>query len=158
MNMENKNNPLSSVKSKSDAHLLAKALIATADKEFLNLFWRKAEEWLLSALILFVKEELPPDKQNLDSLKHIIQEIGPNAAAFDPPFLSLPEDHPARETYECLMRLPELLRLPKDHPVRKAYDEVSILPDKFIRALLYGALVTLDLYEKSLSSEFRPLD
>jgi hypothetical protein len=29
----------------------------------------------------------------------------------------LPEDHPARETYDCLMKLPELLRVPKDHPV-----------------------------------------
>jgi hypothetical protein len=150
---ENKYNPLFSVKSKSDAHLLAKALIATADKEFLNSFWRKAERWLLSALILFVKEELPPDKQNLDSVKHMLHEIGPNAAAFDPPFLSLPEDHPARETYECLMKLPELLRLPKDHPVRKAYDEVSMLPDEFIRTLLYSAWITLDLYDKSLSSE-----
>jgi hypothetical protein len=145
---ENENNPLSSVKSKSDAHLLAKALIAAANKEFLNLFWRQAEEWLLSALILFVKEEMPPDKQNLDSVKHILHGIGSNAAAFDPPFLSLPKDHPAREAYECLMKLPELLRLPKDHPVRKAYDEVSILPDEFIRDLLSGALVTLDLCEK----------
>ncbi len=136
------------MKSKADAHLLAKALIATADKEFLNVFWRKAEQWLLSALILFVKEEMPPDKKNLHSVKHMLHEIGQNAAAFDPPFLSLPEDHPARETYECLMKLPELLRLPKDHPVRKAYDEVSILPDEFIRALLSGALVTLYLCEK----------
>jgi hypothetical protein len=79
---ENKYDQLSCVKSKSDAHLLAKALIETADKEFLNLFWRKAEEWLLSALILFVKEEMPPDKQDLDTVKHILHGIGSNAAAF----------------------------------------------------------------------------
>jgi hypothetical protein len=135
------------VKSKADAHLLAKALIAAADKEFLNVFWRKAEKWLLSVLILFVKEEMPPDKQNLHSVKQMLHEIGQNAAAFDPPFLSLPEDHPARETYECLMKLPELLRLPKDDPVRKAYDEVSMLPDECIWALLYRAWSTFDLCE-----------
>lgn len=69
-------------------------------------FWERAENALLAALILFVKNELAEEQQNLTNVLQIILTIGEDEDMLNGLFDNLPFNHPAKMKF-AIFRLAE---------------------------------------------------
>ncbi|MCY9763516.1 VirD4-like conjugal transfer protein, CD1115 family, partial [Paenibacillus alvei] len=72
-------------------------------------FWPKAERALMTAVILFVKYETPPNQQNLPNVLHIGMTYN-NEDELDILFESLPYNHPALANYRIFKQAPSETR------------------------------------------------
>lgn len=68
-------------------------------------FWPKAERALMTAIILFVKYETPPEQQHLPNVLHIGMTYN-NEDELDVLFESLPYNHPALSNYRIFKQAP----------------------------------------------------
>jgi type IV secretion system protein VirD4 len=73
-------------------------------------FWKPAENSILSALILYVKETMPKEKQNLRSVLEIGPMCGDDPDAVDRLFKKLPMDSEARMAYRVFNQSEDKLR------------------------------------------------
>jgi type IV secretion system protein VirD4 len=94
-------NPMDYVRSDLDAEKLANTIIMNSNGGHTNgdPFWPKAEKALMSAIILFVKYELPEDQQNLSNVLQLGITVGREEEVMTTLFETLPFNHPALMKY-----------------------------------------------------------
>lgn len=73
-------------------------------------FWERSEKALMSAIILFVKRELPPEQQNLSNVINIGLTYGRNQDEMNLLFDSLPYNHEAVAKYNIFRMAEEQTR------------------------------------------------
>lgn len=89
-----------------EATRLANLIISNGyDKSGGDPFWPKAEKALLTAVILFVKYETPPEQQHIPNVLHIGMTYN-NEDELDILFESLPYNHPALGSYRIFKQAP----------------------------------------------------
>lgn len=105
-------NPLDYIEEDIDAQKLANLIVSNSRTETKggDPFWPKAEKALMSAIILFVKYELPPEQQNLPNVLHIGTTYGGDEDALNMLFDALPYNHPALAQYKIFRLAPEETR------------------------------------------------
>jgi type IV secretion system protein VirD4 len=69
-------------------------------------FWTQAEQAYLEALTLYLLNERPPEERHLPSLLRLATRLPREPGAMDQLFDALPDDHPARGSYD-IFRLAE---------------------------------------------------
>ncbi|PLT43529.1 TrsK-like protein [Paenibacillus pasadenensis] len=88
-----------------DAEKLSNLLVPT-DGHQGDPFWPKAEKALMSAIILFVKHELPAEQCNLANVLHIGLTYGRDEETLNTLFDALPYNHPAVARYNIFRVAP----------------------------------------------------
>lgn len=100
-------NPMDYIDEDLDAQKLANLIISqSGEGESKNDFWEKAEKALMSAIILFVKYELPPEQANIANVLHIGLAYGRDEDTLNLLFDSLPYNHPAVSQYNIFRVAP----------------------------------------------------
>lgn len=91
----------------SDASIVAELIIKSAGDSKMNKdVWFKSSVGLLNSLLLYAKYEFEPEKRNIENVIKFVQNNKPKkdsdegSAELDKRFAELPQDHPARESYE----------------------------------------------------------
>lgn len=98
-------NPIDYVDKDTEATNVATKIVDSSNKDGKKDVWYYSQRSLLSALILYVKREMPPKKRNMAGLVNFLQEHDSNssddeASELDKAFLKLEITHPARKLYE----------------------------------------------------------
>lgn len=90
----------------SDASVVAEMIIKSAGDSKINKdVWFKSSVGLLTSLLLYAKYEFEPKKRNISNIIKFMQNNKPShdeegSVELDNRFKELPNDHPARESYE----------------------------------------------------------
>lgn len=95
-------NPLACVRDTREAQRLAANLVRNTRGERPaagDPFWEQAEQALITALVLYVVLELPPEQRHLASVLHLGTGLARDQEAMDRVFDALPADHPAAQAY-----------------------------------------------------------
>jgi len=95
-------NPLADIKDDLDAQLFSEVIIANTTVAGIRRiggdpFWTSAEQNLLKALAMYVVNEYPPEKRNMESL-YALLSCG-SLDQLDATFASLASNHPAKAPY-----------------------------------------------------------
>ena len=98
-------NPIDYVTKDTEATNVATKIVDSSNKDGKKDVWYYSQRSLLSALILYVKEEMPPEERNMAGLVSFLQENDTNSSddedsELDKAFLQLDFRHPARKLYE----------------------------------------------------------
>lgn len=98
-------NPIDYVTKDTEATNVATKIVDSANKDGKKDIWYFSQRSLLSALIIYVKKELPPQERNMAGLINFLQVHDSNSSddensALDEAFLKLEPTHPARKLYE----------------------------------------------------------
>lgn len=98
-------NPIDYVNKDTEATNVATKIVDSSNKDGKKDVWYYSQRSLLSALILYVKREMPPEKRNMAGLVNFLQEHDSNSSddedsELDKAFLKLEITHPARKLYE----------------------------------------------------------
>lgn len=105
MECSDRYNPIDYVTKDIEATNVATKIVDSANKDGKKDVWYYSQRSLLSALIIYVKQEMPPEKRNMAGLISFLQAHDSNSAddgnsALDEAFLKLKTAHPARKLYE----------------------------------------------------------
>lgn len=107
MNASHRWNPMDYIDEDLDAEKLASLIISqSGDEKAGDPFWSKAERALMSAILLFVKYELPPEQNNIANVLHIGLAYGRDEDVLNLLFDSLPYNHPAVSQYNIFRVAP----------------------------------------------------
>jgi type IV secretion system protein VirD4 len=101
-------NPMDYIDEDLDAAKLSNLIISNSAESHSggDPFWPKAEKALMSAIILFVKHELPSEQVNLPNVLHIGLAYGRDEDVLNMLFDSLPYNHPAVGQYNIFRVAP----------------------------------------------------
>jgi len=100
-------NPLDSIEDEEDAQVFADIVIKNTEtgRRGGDPFWDRAELNLLKALVLYVKEFLPPEKQNMAKVYDLLASKDPSMIA--KLFENIPDDKAAKMAYNLYAQVNE---------------------------------------------------
>lgn len=106
-------NPMSVIRNDIDAQLFSEVIIANTTVAGIkkvggDQFWTSAEQNLLKALALYVVNEYPPEKRNMESL-YALLSCG-SLDQLDLTFASLSAEHPAKAPYNIFCQADKRVR------------------------------------------------
>lgn len=105
--MQSKYNPLSYVETTLQAQKVANTIITNfeGDGGGDNVFFKNSATNMLSALIIYVKAEFPPEKANMEQVVNVYTMHVQDEDTFKEWIKTIPEDHPAREMLNSIIDL-----------------------------------------------------
>jgi len=110
--MQSKYNPLSYVETTLQAQKVANTIITNfeGDGGGDNVFFKNSATNMLSALIIYVKSEFPPEEANMEQVVNVYTKHVQDEETFNEWIKTIPEDHPAREMLNSIIDLTENTR------------------------------------------------
>src|SRR5699024_10031400 len=105
--MQSKYNPLSYVETTLQAQKVANTIITNFEGEGGgdNVFFKNSAINMLSALIIYVKAEFPPEEANMEKVIDVYTNYVQDESTFNEWIQTIPKEHPAREMLNSIMDL-----------------------------------------------------
>lgn len=105
--MQSKYNPLSYVETTLQAQKVANTIITNfeGDSGGDNVFFKNSATNMLSALIIYVKAEFPPEEANMEKVVQVYTDYVQDEDTFNKWIKTIPNEHPAREMLNSIIDL-----------------------------------------------------